>query len=174
MEREALLICDMLNDFVRAGAPLEVREARKIIPAIRREIKRARQSGDEIIYIVEHHAPDDREFSRYGWPPHGVRYSEGAQIIEELRPEAQDRVIGKTTYSGFYGTKLDDTLKVLGINRIRLTGCVTHICIFFTAYEGTLLDYKVSVVADAVAGLSREDHDATLRMMKNVLRVEIL
>ncbi len=174
MEREALLVCDMLNDFVREGAPLEVPEARRIIPAIKREVARARKAGDEIIHVVENHEPDDKEFSRFGWPTHGVKGTEGAQIIDELKPAATDRIVGKTTYSGFHLTKLDETLKSLGIRRIRLTGCVTHICVFFTAYDGVLLDYKVSVVSDAVAGLSREDHDAALRIMRNVLRIDIL
>ncbi len=174
MEREALLICDMLNDFVREGAPLEVPETRRIIPAIKREIDRARKAGNEIIHIVENHEPDDKEFSKFGWPPHGVKGTEGAQIIDELKPKENDRVVGKITYSGFHDTKLDETLKSLGITRIRLTGCVTHICVFFTAYEGVLLDYHVSVVSDAVAGLSREDHDAALRIMRTVLSIDVL
>jgi len=174
MEREALLICDMLNDFVREGAPLEVPETRRIIPAIQREIARARAAGNEIVYIVEQHATDDREFLRYGWPPHGIAGTDGAQIINELKPEPADTTVGKTTYSGFHGTKLDAFLKSRGIRRIRLTGCVTHICIYFTAYDATLLDYQVSVVRDAVAGLARENHDAALRMMRAVLNVEII
>jgi nicotinamidase-related amidase len=174
MAQEALLICDMLDDFVREGAPLEVPETRKIIPAIRREIERARKEGDRIIYIVESHEPEDKEFSKFGWPPHGITGTPGAQVIDELKPEAGDITIGKPTYASFHKTSLDETLKSFGIKSIRLTGCVTHICIFFTAYEGVLLDYEVSVVRDAVAGIKRHDHDAALRMMKNVLGVNIL
>ncbi len=57
---------------------------------------------------------------------------------------------------------------------MRLTGCVTHICILFAAYDAVLRDYKVTVVEDGVAGLSKEDHDAALRIMKNVLGVRIV
>jgi nicotinamidase-related amidase len=171
---QALLICDMLNDFVREGAPLEVPEARKIIPAIKREIDRARSEGDRIIYIVGAHEPEDKEFAKFGWPPHGISGTPGAQVIEELKPEPGDITIGKPTFSSFHKTSLDETMKSLGIKSIRLTGCVTHIGIFFTAYEGVLLDYAVSVVSDAVAGLARQDHDAALRIMKNFLGVNIL
>src|SRR5208283_1329826 len=174
MAREALLICDILNDFVREGAPLEVPETRKIIPSIKREIEKARKAGDQIIYIVEAHDPKDKEFSKFGWPPHGVKGTKGAEIIDEIKPREEDIVIEKTTYAGFHGTKLDETLKSLGIDRIRLTGCVTHICVLFSAYEAVVLDYNVSVLSDAVAGLSREDHDAALRIMKNVLGVTVL
>lgn len=38
MKKEALLIIDMLNDFVLPGDPLEVPETRNVIKNIRREI----------------------------------------------------------------------------------------------------------------------------------------
>ena len=40
MGKEALLVIDMLNDFVEKGAVLEVPSARKIIPQIRKESKK--------------------------------------------------------------------------------------------------------------------------------------
>ena len=39
--KEALLVIDMLNDFVREGAPLEVSYTRSIIPVIKQEIDMA-------------------------------------------------------------------------------------------------------------------------------------
>jgi hypothetical protein len=39
--KEALLVIDMLNDFVLEGAPLEVPAARSIIPVIRKELEAA-------------------------------------------------------------------------------------------------------------------------------------
>jgi nicotinamidase-related amidase len=65
-------------------------------------------------------------------------------------------------------------LKRLKVDSLRLTGCVTHICILFTASEAVLRDYRVIVVEDGVAGISREDHDAALRIMKNVLGVNVV
>ncbi|NOZ69816.1 MAG: cysteine hydrolase [Deferribacteres bacterium] len=174
MSGEALLVIDMLNDFVLEGAPLEVPETRKIIPAIKREIQRARESGGRVIYICDAHDRDDREFTKFGWPAHAVRGTKGAEIIDELRPGKEDIVIEKTTYSGFYNTALDETLKKLGVERLRLTGCVTHICVMFTASDAVLRDYKVEVVEDGVAGLAKEDHEAALRIMKNVLGVAIV
>jgi nicotinamidase-related amidase len=174
MGREALLIIDMLNDFVKEGAPLEVPETRKVIPAIKREIENARKNGNPVIYICDAHKPEDKEFSKFGWPSHAIEGTEGAQIVDELKPEKGDHVVKKTTYSGFYNTELDSILKKLGVDSLRLTGCVTHICVMFTASDAVLRDYKVSVVGDAVAGLDKEDHEAGLRIMKNVLGVKIV
>lgn len=174
MSKDALLVIDMLNDFVLEGAPLEVPETRKVMPAIRREIDEARRKGIPIIYVCDAHEKDDKEFSRFGWPPHAVKGTEGAKVVKELEPQKDDIVIEKKTYSGFYNTTLDDTLKRLGVDSIRLTGCVTHICIMFTASDAVLRGYNVTVVKDGVAGLSPEDHEAGLRIMKNVLGVKMV
>lgn len=174
MPREPLLIIDMLNDFVLERAPLEVPDARKIIPSIKREIEAARRNKNPVIYVCDAHAPDNKEFTRFGWHPHAIKGTNGARIIDALKPLKDDIVIEKTTYSGFYETDLDDTLKKLDVDSLRITGCVTHICVLFTASDAVLRGYKVSVVRDGVAGLAQEDHDAALRIMKNVMGIAIV
>jgi nicotinamidase-related amidase len=44
----------------------------------------------------------------------------------------------------------------------------------FAASDAVLRGYEVSVVTDGVAGLAKEDHDAALRIMKNVLGAELV
>ncbi len=185
MAKKALLIIDMLNDFVAEGAPLEVPETRMVIPAIRQEIENARQEGSPVIYVCDAHEPDDQEFNRFGWPRHAVRGTAGARIVDELKPlnsdmgslscpASGDIILEKTTYSGFYNTRLDHILKTLGVDTLRLTGCVTHICIMFTASDAVLRGYAVEVVRNGVAGLAPEDHEAALRIMKTVLGAAIV
>lgn len=173
MSKSALLVIDMLNDFVLEGAPLEVPDTRGVISAIQREIADARERNEPVIYVCDTHEPDDREFKRFGWPPHAVKGTAGAQVVEGLRPQEGDPIVKKTTYSGFYGTRLEAVLRQAGIDSLRLTGCVTHICILFTASDAVLRDFRVAVVEDGVAGLAKEDHDAAIRIMKNVLGVEM-
>lgn len=172
--KEALLVLDMLNDFVLKGAPLEVPDTRKIVPIVKKEIGKAHAAGNPVIYVCDAHAPDDKEFSKFGWPAHAVKDTRGAQVVDELKPGHNDIVVFKTAYSSFFGTNLDETLRRLGVDSLRLTGTVTHICVLFTASDAVLRDYFVTVVEDGVAGLSREDHDAALRIMKNVLGVELV
>ena len=174
MAKKALLIIDMLNDFVAEGAPLEVPETRRVIPAVRKEIENARQEGSPVIYVCDAHEADDQEFKRFGWPKHAVRGTAGALIIDELKPSSGDIILEKTTYSGFYNTRLDHILKTFGVDTLRLTGCVTHICIMFTASDAVLRGYTVEVVRDGVAGLAPEDHEAALRIMKTVLGAAIV
>jgi len=119
MKNEALLVIDMLNDFVLPGAPLEVPETRSVIKNIRREIDAARAQGKPVIYICDTHASDDKEFTKFGWPPHAVKGTAGAEVVAELKPAPGDTVIPKTTYSGFFGTTLEETLKKQGVKGLR-------------------------------------------------------
>lgn len=174
MAHEALLIIDMLNDFVLDGAPLQVPDTQKIIPVIKNEIDHARKAGNAIIYVCDTHDPDDIEFSTYGWPAHGVEGTSGAEIVEELEPQGEDIIVNKPDYSSFFRTNLESILKQRDIDKIRLTGCVTHICVLFTAYEAALRGFGVTVVQNGVAGIDKDDHDAALRIMRNVLGVKMV
>lgn len=174
MPKEALMIIDMLNDFVLRGAPLEVADARKIIPAIKREIATARREGKPVVYLCDSHDPEDNEFSRFGWPAHAVTGTEGAHVVCDLAPGKDDMVIRKKTYLAFYNTNLQSALQKLDVDALILTGCVTHICILFTAVEAVPRGFSITVPADAVAGLAKEDHEAGLRIMKNVLGARII
>ena len=141
---DALLIIDMLNDFVQPGAPLEVPEARKIIKPIQDRIARARSENRPVIYICDAHTPDAPEFSRMNWPPHAVRGTTGAQIISELAPGEMDSLIEKNIYSGFHHTGLEGLLQSRKIDHLILTGCVTNICILYTAYDAVTRGFTVT------------------------------
>lgn len=173
-KKEALLVIDMLNDFVLEGAPLEVPDTRKIMPEIKKQIEKARKEGTPVIYICDNHEKDDKEFKKMGWPAHAVKGTKGAEIVEDLNTLKGEKIIKKKTYSGFYKTKLDDALKELGVKTLKLTGCVTNICVLFTASEAALRGYDVHVLEKCVAGLNKEDHEFALRTMKNVLGAKIV
>ncbi len=165
----ALLVIDMLNDFVHGDGALRVPEAERVLPRIAEEVEDARRRGDPVVYVCDAHAPDDREFSRMGWPPHAVRGTWGARVVEPLKPAPYDRVVEKTTYSGFFRSRLDDVLRELGADTVRLTGCVTNICVLYTAADAAMRGYDIEVVEDAVAGLDPDDHAFALRQMERVL-----
>ncbi len=169
MERKkALLVIDMLNDFVREGAPLEVPQTRRIIPNIARRIEEARAKGVPVVYICDSHREDDPEFKV--WPRHAVRGTEGAEVVDELRPKEGDMVVPKVSYSGFFQTDLDDRLRSLGVEELILTGCVTNICVLYTAVDAYMRGYYVDVPEDSVAALDPEDHRFALRQIKEVLK----
>ncbi len=169
--RRALLVIDMLEDFVRPGAPLEVPENRRILPAVRRRIAKARRDGEQVVYVCDAHRPKDPEFAR--WPPHAVAGTPGAGVVREIAPEPGDVVAEKHSYSGFHGTALQGILRRRGIRSLSLSGCVTNICILYIAYEAVVRGYAVAVDEALVAGLDPGTHAFALAQMETVLGVSV-
>jgi len=170
----ALLVIDMLEDFVRTGAPLEVPETRKILPAVRRRIARARKEGERVVYVCDSHRKNDPEFSRMGWPPHAVAGTSGAAVVAAISPEPGDIVVDKKTYSGFHRTSLQSVLRRRGVRKLSLSGCVTHICILYTAADAAMRGYDVTVDETLVAGLDPKTHAFALDQMEKVLGVRVI
>ena len=171
-EAYALLITDMLNDFVNKGAALEVPTARTIIHNIKKEINRARKRHIPIIYCCDAHKENDSEFML--WPGHAVKGTEGAAVIKQLEPQKEDYVISKTYYSCFYKTTLDKLLKKLGTTHLILTGVVTNICILYTTAEAYMRGYKVTIPKNCVAALTKNEHQFALQQMQRVFHAEIV
>ncbi len=97
---DALIVIDMLNDFVSENGALYVGETvKKIIPQIQKKIAKYRADNAPIIYICDWHEKDDPEFEMF--PPHAMKESKGAEIHKDLRPQDEDTLVKKTSYSGF-------------------------------------------------------------------------
>lgn len=170
--RYALLICDMLNDFVREGAALEVPKARTIIGNIKKELKKARKNRIPVIYCCDAHKNIDTEFKL--WPRHAVKGTKGAQVIKQLQPHKQDYVVHKTSYSCFYKTSLDRILKKLGITHLIMNGVVTNICILYTTADAYMRGYEIVIPDSCVAALTQREHQFTLEQMKRIFHADII
>jgi nicotinamidase/pyrazinamidase len=164
----AVLVMDMLNDFVLKGAPLEVPRARQIIGHIRKRLARAARDRVPIIYICDRHRKDDPEFGV--WPKHAVNGSQGSEIIADLKPRSRDYIVDKTTYSAFFRTKLEKLLKKLGTKRIVITGLCTEIGVLYTTADAFMRGFQVEVPEECVAGLSEGDHRFALRQIGKYLK----
>lgn len=168
MGRQALVIVDMLNDFISEQGSLCIGAAgQRIIPAIVPELERAHQHNDPVIYLCDQHDADDREFST--WTPHCLAGTWGARVISELAPQAGDYLVPKRRYSGFYGTDLDLRLRELGVADLVLTGVCTNICVLYTAADARMRNYEVAVLRDGVASFDEQAHDFALGELAKTL-----
>lgn len=170
---KALVVIDMLKDFIDKDGALETGEAgRAIIDFIKKKTIHYRNSGYPIIYICDNHEIDDKEFDMF--PPHCIAGSKGSQIIDELEVLDGDKIIKKRRYSAFYGTDLDLYLREKGVNEISLVGVNTNICLLYTAADGRNISYSVNVYRDGVAAFDEEAHRFALEELKNTLGCNIL
>lgn len=170
---KALLVIDMLRDFIDEGGALETGSAgREIVSYIKEKINTYRTLGYPIIYICDNHELDDKEFDMF--PPHCVRDTVGSQIIGELKPQDTDKIIFKRRYSGFYGTDLDLYLREKGIDEISLVGVCTNICVLYTAADARNISYKVNIYKDGVASFDQTAHEFALKEMASTLGCRLI
>lgn len=162
----------MINDFIRPNGALPVPGAELIIPAIKKRLKEARESGWTVIYLVDTHLPDDKEFQV--WGVHAVSGTWGNQVIEELLPIEGEIVIPKRRFSGFFGTDLDLILRERKVEELVVTGVLTNICVLYTATDAYQRGYKVIIPEDSVASIDKEMNSFALRQLKEVVGAEIV
>jgi len=167
---DAILVIDMLDDFLRPGAPLEVPNGRGIIPNIKMILEEARNRKVPIIYVCDSHLPMDGEFKI--WPRHAVEGSEGAKIYDEIGPKPEDYIVKKRRYSGFFQTDLDLLLRELKIDRLFITGLLTNVCVLFTAIDAYMRGYDTIILSDATASLTDKDQEYFINYIRNTLKLK--
>jgi len=159
----AVIVVDMQNDFVHPKGALFVPSSRGTIEPIRRLLEKARRAGVRIFYTQDTHYDNDPEYRI--WGEHVRHGSWGWRIIDELEPQPGDIIIMKTRYDGFYGTPLDDLLKVYGIKNLVVVGTVANICVLHTVSSAALRWYRVVVPIDGISALNDFDMHAALRQI---------
>src|SRR6185369_11148512 len=97
----------------------------------------------------------------------------GREIVELLKPQADDYFVLKPKHSGFFSTTLDLLLEHLGVRTLILTGWSADICILFTAGDAFMRDYQLVIPADCVASQDEEENQRILKFMERVLEADI-
>lgn len=192
--KTAVIVVDMENDFGAKGgmfdrAGIDISGIQKAVGPTAKVLASARAAGVKIIYLKMGYRPD---LSDLGAPdsanrvrhlrmgvgqtvraPDGresrilIRDTWNTDIVPQLTPQADDIVVYKTRFSGFYQTDLDARLRKMGIRYLIVTGCTTSICVESTVRDAMFRDYLPVVLEDCTNepigyGLPRSNHDATL------------
>ena|SRR5437867_2397435 len=166
----ALIVCDMLNDFV-TGALANPRSER-IIPNIRRLLERTRSHRDEwaVAYVNDAHLPGDVELSV--WGEHAMAGTPGAQVIPELASVESEPELRKRVYSVFHETGLDPLLRYQDVDHVVLVGMLTNICIQHSSADAFYRGYGITVPEDGVEALTDEEHETALAYLRRMYGVE--
>jgi nicotinamidase-related amidase len=177
--RKALIVVDMLNDFINSeGALFCGPTAQQIIPFVKARVDEYRATGYPVIFLGDAHAEDDLEFKRF--PKHCVEGTHGAKIIPELCfTKGLDAFVTKTRYSGFYDTNL---YLVMGVHFnlapldtvVEVAGVCTSICVMDTIGDLSNQDYATVIHRNCVADFDQEMHDMAIKRMSSLYGTEII
>ncbi len=175
LDRKAVLVIDMLNDFVTGN--LQCKRAMPIIPKIKKLTTAARKCKVPVIYVNDAHLPMDEEVVAK-WGKHAMKGTKGAEVIPELKPAKKDFIVEKRTYSSFYETGLDMLLRTLykseGVKTIVLTGLHANMCIRHTSADAFFRGYKIIIAKDGVEAFTKEDYEQGLKYLKDVYNAKIM
>jgi ureidoacrylate peracid hydrolase len=175
--RTALIVVDMQNAFVKAGAGhAYVEEAASTCPNINRVADALRDGGGTVVWIYNTVTPESLEswshFHKELSTPAGFKrrteaMSEGAyghELYETLSPAKGDLAVRKSRYSAFIqgSSDLDQVLRNRGIDNVLIAGTATNVCCESTARDAMMLNYRTLMVSDACSASTEEQHAATL------------
>ena len=164
--RYAVLVNDMLNDFVRGK--LRSNRASHIIPKLKALLEAARKKDIPIFYCNDEHEISDPELKI--WGPHAIKFTPGSEVIHELEPRSTDFMVPKRSYGSFDNTNLYELLRSVyegpGANTLIITGIHTHICVKHTAYGGFIRGFNMIIPEDSVTAFTEENHKSGLQYIK--------
>jgi nicotinamidase-related amidase len=169
--RPALIIWNM-----QKGVVYRAKRMNELIPHIKDLSESARKYNVPIIYGQHANVPykwmdpeTRKMLTKMGVEPRNAWMQLGSpewEIVQDLKPDPSDLVLPVHTSSFFKGTMLDEFLHMDNIRTLILTGFASHSGILITARESVMNGYHVVVVEDGVGGISLEDHEDSLRLLR--------
>ena len=161
---------DTQIDFVLPAGSLYVRGAECLLPVVARLHEFAASRGVLVFSTVSAHCENDAEFSDY--PAHCVRGTAGQRKPDCTRlssvatlPEGpamppglggvQQVLVEKSSVDCFTNRNLTRLLASLGVSHCVVYGVATEVAVRHAALGLLWLGYRVTLVADAIQGISQ-------------------
>jgi nicotinamidase/pyrazinamidase len=162
---DTLIVVDVQNDFLPGGS-LAVLQGDEVVPILNRYIAAFAARGLPVYATRDWHPPDHCSFKAQEgpWPPHCVAETNGARFARDLELPAGATIVSKATepgrdaYSGFEGTRLDQSLREKNIKRVFVGGLATDYCVLNTVRDACKLGYDVFLLSDAIRAVN-VNHD---------------
>ena len=177
----ALLTIDVQRDVLDGGA-IELPGTSAVLPRLHGLVEAFRRAGQPIVHVVRlyeaggHNADLCRRARIEGGAQLLCPGTLGAELAEELRPEGApgldaellltgglqelgpgEAVLYKPRWNAFYGTRLDEHLRGVGVSSLVVAGCNFPNCPRATLLDASCRDFRLALATDAVSRL--EDRD---------------
>lgn len=177
--KDALIIVDMSNDFVADNGSLTAgKPAQEIVPYIIEVAEKFLAESGKVVIAMDTHKKNDPHFEM--WPPHNVYGTEGHELYGELmnwykKFQYHPNVIvqPKEDYNAFFKTDLAGKLKILGVEKVHVTGVCTDICDFLTVAGANAEGFKTAIHKRGVATFTNNG-ETFINQMKLCFHTEII
>jgi len=165
--KPAIIVVDMLKDnFKESSSNPYYGEGKTLIPNLQRLLGEGRKRGFPIIFACDSFLEGDFIF-KGRMKVHSLRGTKGAEVVDDLRPESVDIVLPKRRFSAFFKTDLDQTLRLLNVDTIVVTGMTTEVCVLMTVMDGLSHDFSAIILEDCSASRNKEFHQGCLSLYRD-------
>lgn len=127
----ALLVVD-----VQKGVMGNSVHSEDVISRIQQLVDWARAKDQQVIWVQ--HSSEELEMGSTVW-----------EIVDELKPAAEDPIVHKLYGDSFEATNLEEVLAEAGISHLYVAGAQSDACIRSTIHGAFTRGYDVSLVSDA-------------------------
>jgi len=144
---------------------------KKAVKNAQRLLQACRKKGYDIIHVkLGAHTSDPRYTAKINRKVGFIlpMNAERGKFFEEVAPKKEELILPKTNGGAFTGTNLDFVLRNMDIESIIIIGFLTDQCVLATAVHGADLGYDVLLAEDACTGTTKENHDAVVKLAKDV------
>jgi len=165
--KPAIIVVDMLKDNLKESSQNPYfQEGRAIISNLQRLLEDGRKRRFPIVFACDSFLEGDFIF-RGRMKVHSLRGTKGAEVVDDLKPGPTDMILPKRRFSAFFKTDLDQTLRVLGVDTIVVTGITTEVCVLMTVMDGLSHDFSAILLEDCSASRSKEFHQGCLNLYRD-------
>ena len=161
--KTALLVIDVQWDYWKIKLP-QVPPA-QFLYKLKTLISYCRKNNVKVIYI--------KHISRKERSNYFIEGTEGAEIMEEIKPLEGEEVVVKHTPGAFFNTNLNEILKEHNIENLIITGLMTDHCCDTTTREAYALGYKNYFMVDCTATFDMKDMDGKHISREEIQRIEM-
>jgi nicotinamidase-related amidase len=156
-KKTALVVVDMENEFCKPEGKYYIGPAvAQTIDNVASLLKRCRDANMSIVYVRSVRYREDADFTRFGRQYHLIEGTNGPVIVPELKPQPGEPIVEKHTHDCFHNTKMDETLKRMGIgcetHKVIVTGVMSNVCVYHAMLGFHVRHYYTILPIDCTLG----------------------
>ena len=169
----ALVLHDMQNDFIKAS--LSKPEMQAVVRRTKTLVDLAHALPIPLIYTRVDYDPamgfpvERAPYLRRAGSPICVKGTEGAEVINELKPRPDDYVVTKVRSSAFHETKLETLLRVKSVWILIVAGGSTNWGVEWLARDAKSRDLVTIALRDCTYSATEEAQAASLSNIDDFL-----
>ena len=152
--KTALILIDIQNDYFKGGK-MELNEPEEASEKAKLILESFRKKKNPVIHIQHLSTRPNSTFF--------IPNTFGAEIHKSVEPIKNEKIITKNYPNSFRETELLEYLKSIGIEKLVISGMMTHMCVDATTRAAKDFGFECIVIGDACATKDLEINNETVK-----------